>query len=354
LTNVALYPGPIDTPAIRRYTEELSDGLTARGADVRVCRSEGANRTLIGYFVDLWRVRGKGADLNIICSEGLSYLLLALPASRTLVVCHDVHPILETRMMPRSETMTLQKRLFRVKYRSSLRVLKAMRRARIVAITEHTANHLVAETEIPRSRVSVIHNGLTEAWSDRPSPEAQERVAELTGERLVVLHVGNDNWYKNFSSVVEAVALLHRQDVLLVKAGHLSDASRRQIDRLGLTDRFVYLHGPTDDELRALYRRASMLVFPSWHEGFGWPPLEAMAAGCPTIVSSTGSLPEVCAEAAEYVDPASMTSIVAALERVLSDAALRDRLSSRGRQRSEEFSWEQSAAAFLALGSSST
>ena len=343
---VSLYPGPVDTFAIRRYTNELADGLRSLGASVEIHRSERSRRTLIDYASDARRARQQDADLNIICSEGLSYLLLALPPARTAVVCHDVHPILETRMMPRSESMTFRKRLFRIKYRSSLRVLRTRTDAKVVAITAHTADHLSEETGIPRARITVIHNGLASDWAQRPSSES-DRIAGIPSDRSVVLHVGNDNWYKNVAGIIEAASLLDRNDVLLVKAGQISDASRRLIEQRGLAQRFLFIPDPTDDELRSLYRRASLLVFPSRHEGFGWPPLEAMAAGCPVVAANTGSLPEVCGDAALYANPTEPHEIARAIASVLDDDVERRRLIELGHHRARQFSWETSAARFL-------
>ena len=346
MTRVRLYPGPIDTFAIRRYTDELATGLANLGVNVSIDRSRSDRRTVIRYLADILRVRKHENDLNIVCSEGLAYLLLGLPAEKTLVVCHDVHPLLEKRMLPRSQTGTVRKRFFRLKYRASLWVLRANETTHIVAISKHTASHLAEEARIPSERISVIHNGLARNWGESPSGHT-ERVSTLPDHRKVVLHVGNDNWYKNFGGCVEAVALLDRSDVILVKAGQLSEDSRKLIAQRHLGDRFVFLPDPTDDELRALYRRASVLSFPSRHEGFGWPPLEAMAAGCPVVVANAGSLPEVCRDAALYVTPSDPRSIAEGLSTVLDDDQERARLIERGLERVKDFSWENSAAAFL-------
>ena len=137
---------------------------------------------------------------------------------------------------------------------------------------------------------------------------------------------------------------------LLVKAGQLSDASRRLIEQGGLADRFIFIPDPTDEELRSLYRRAAVLLFPSRHEGFGWPPLEAMATGCPVVVSNTGSLPEVCGNAALYASPTEPREIAEAIASVLDDEAERRRLIELGHHRARQFSWEESAARFIELG----
>jgi glycosyltransferase involved in cell wall biosynthesis len=99
----------------------------------------------------------------------------------------------------------------------------------------------------------------------------------------------------------------------------------------------------TDDELDALYRSADVLAYPSLYEGFGLPVLEAMTRGVPTIASTTSSLPETAGEAAIGVNPRSVREIAMAIERVLTEEDLADKLSLRGRHQSERFSWEETA-----------
>jgi glycosyltransferase involved in cell wall biosynthesis len=102
-------------------------------------------------------------------------------------------------------------------------------------------------------------------------------------------------------------------------------------------------------DLDALYRGADVFVYPSLYEGFGLPVLEAMARGVPTVVSDSSSLPEVSGEAALGVDPRSVRDIARAIESVLSDGNLADRLAARGRVRAERFSWEETARQTLGV-----
>jgi glycosyltransferase involved in cell wall biosynthesis len=105
----------------------------------------------------------------------------------------------------------------------------------------------------------------------------------------------------------------------------------------------------TDAEKLDLLDRASVLVCPSLYEGFGFPPLEAMARGCPVVISSTGSLPEVGGDAARYVDPLDAPGMAAAIHEVLTDSSLRDRMIDRGYRRARTFSWEASARQHVSL-----
>jgi glycosyltransferase involved in cell wall biosynthesis len=116
------------------------------------------------------------------------------------------------------------------------------------------------------------------------------------------------------------------------------------VDALALGADVVFTEGVADEELPAYYSAATCFVLPSLAEGFGLPPLEAMACGCPTIVSAAGALPEVAADAALVVQAGDADSLRAALERVLDDAGLRADLRERGLARAAHYSWDRTAA----------
>jgi glycosyltransferase involved in cell wall biosynthesis len=103
----------------------------------------------------------------------------------------------------------------------------------------------------------------------------------------------------------------------------------------------------SDAELRALYENAACFVYPSFYEGFGLPPLEAMTCGCPVVVSRAASLPEVCGDAAVYCDPCDPADIARAMERVLGNPAAQEDLRRRSLERARTFSWKQTACAVL-------
>jgi glycosyltransferase involved in cell wall biosynthesis len=117
---------------------------------------------------------------------------------------------------------------------------------------------------------------------------------------------------------------------------------RRAVDKYKLHKHVRFLGFVPDDTLAALYRLATVFVFPSLYEGFGLPPLEAMASGTPVVTSNTSSLPEVVGDAAVLVDPYSSASIADGMQQVLGDDTLRKAMSARGRARAREFSWESS------------
>jgi glycosyltransferase involved in cell wall biosynthesis len=161
-----------------------------------------------------------------------------------------------------------------------------------------------------------------------------------------VLAVGETRPYKNIRRLIEAFALAALDGVSLAVVGNpnrFDNGTRNRPAELGITDRVVFLGRVPDEDLAALYAGALCFAFPSLFEGFGIPPLEAMACGAPVIASSSTSVPEVCGDAAVYFDPASTEEMSFALRAVASDASLRLRLHEAGLRRARSFSYHDAA-----------
>jgi glycosyltransferase involved in cell wall biosynthesis len=167
-----------------------------------------------------------------------------------------------------------------------------------------------------------------------------------------VLYAGNIKPHKNLERLVAAFGLLKQrsghEDVKLLIIGdeiNRYGSLRRSVEAAGVRQDVRFFGFVPSKTLSALYRLASVFAFPSLYEGFGLPPLEAMACGTPVVTSRISSLPEVVGDAALLIDPYSTEDIAHGLERVLGDESLRDELSARGRARVKQFSWERSVEA---------
>ena len=136
---------------------------------------------------------------------------------------------------------------------------------------------------------------------------------------------------------------------MLVLVGDLTGEREALIHALGIRESVRQPNNLNDEELVILYSLADLSVFPSISEGFGWPPLEAMACGCPVVASNAGSLPEVCGDACLHVNLTNTNEIAEAIGRVLGDEKLRDSLIVAGRIQAAKYSWKSTAAAFLGL-----
>jgi len=331
--------------SIDRYTREL---VTHFPPDIDAQavfygRSQGFGGRTWERYVSYPRLAAqRGGDINIIATETYSHLLFALPRDRTIVVCHDVHPLRDD--VPGG----LNVALYRARFRLSLHFLRAA--WRVVTVSENTRRELLAHCSFLRpERVVAIPSGINEDWKrveDRGAIQAF-RAQHGLGNRRIVLNVGNDVWYKNVARAVNGFGGLTDRDLVFVHVGSLTAPTKAQMEEYG-ADRFVHLQNLSDDTLRLLYSTAELLVFPSLSEGFGWPPLEAMACGCPVIASDRGSLPEVCGDAALTVNP-DADSIAAAMRQLLDSPQLRADLVRRGAPQVARFSWNNTASAILGL-----
>ncbi|MDW8373925.1 MAG: glycosyltransferase, partial [Planctomycetota bacterium] len=133
------------------------------------------------------------------------------------------------------------------------------------------------------------------------------------------------------------------------RQGWLHEATYRAVHELGLTGRVRFLSAVEDDDLVAMYSLATVMAFPSVYEGFGFPPLEALACGAPVVSSNAASLPEVCGDAALLIPPLDVAEWVRALRRVLGDEALRRELGARGPRQAAKFTWAATAQATQAV-----
>ena len=177
---------------------------------------------------------------------------------------------------------------------------------------------------------------------------AVEERYQLQGE--FALYVGNVKPHKNVERLLDAFHLVRQSGLDHLKLVVIGDdiskyaALRRAVHRYNLHKYVRFLGFLPDEMLAIVYRLARVFVFPSLYEGFGLPPLEAMASGTPVVTSNVSSLPEVTGDAALLVDPTSAEAIADAMRRVLTDERLAADLSARGIARAQTFSWERSAA----------
>ena len=220
--------------------------------------------------------------------------------------------------------------------------LAAVRRAdRVICISESTRRDLLEHVPLDPDIISVVHL----AGAPVPATRPTRRIAE--GPYL--LYVGPRAGYKNFDGLLRAMAgspaLRSGLRVVAFGGGPLSAAELARVRELGLDEgRIVQMSGD-DATLDAAYTFATAFVYPSRYEGFGIPPLEAMARGCPVVCGANSSLPEVVGDAAERCDADDPDSIAAAIERVVGSEARADELRVRGRARSARFTWDRCAQA---------
>ena len=229
----------------------------------------------------------------------------------------------------------------------------ARRVQHIIAISEYTKQRVIERLRVPASKITVIPNGVDQRFSPRPQVEIDEMRRALDLSAPYLLCVGSLEPRKNLPRLLDAWRKIQAstdRDVELVVAGALGNS--RVFGGVALEappPRTRCIGYVADEHLPALYSGAIALVYPSLYEGFGLPPLEAMACGTPVVTSCTTSLPEVVADPTVLVDPEDVESIADGMLKILSSPDLRETLRRTGIERARGFSWEHSAARTLSV-----
>lgn len=232
---------------------------------------------------------------------------------------------------------------------SNPKKIAAQRADHVICISESTRQDLVNICDIPIEKTSAIYLGVDSIFCAVP----QDADMRLDLPKNFILYVGKRDGYKNFAGFLSAFALSpflkENYSVVCFGGGKLSATELALGSAAGLRPSQLFHYSGGDDLLASIYRQADALVYPSLYEGFGLPPLEAMASGCPVICSNTSSLPEVVGTAGEYFDPRSQESMIEAMEGVMISLDRREDLISKGFKQSTKFSWERCAKETLGL-----
>lgn len=239
------------------------------------------------------------------------------------------------------------------RYLALLTALSLRRAARAIAVSSFTRDEIVRRLGVPAAKVAVVPNAADASFAPRPAGEVARFRAERGLPTRMILSVGTLEPRKNLVGLLQAFArVAPATDATLVVVGAkgwLYDELFARLDALGLAGRVRFAGRVPDGELPLWYNAAEVFVYPSRYEGFGLPPLEALACGVPVVTSDAASMPEVVGDAAILADPADPVALAAALARVLDDAGLRAALRERGPRRAAQFSWARTAAATRAV-----
>lgn len=258
---------------------------------------------------------------------------------RSVITVHDlvyyVHPELTQPAMRKALSAQLTK--------------EALRADRIFTVSSFIKQQITEILQIPATRIAVVPNAAADAFKpldDSAKAEIRDRYGL---PKQYALFVSTIEPRKNISLLLDAFELRLRRSlpnlklVIVGTKGWNSEEVFKRIHRLSQAGIVNYLGYINNADLPSIYGAASVFVFPSLYEGFGIPVLEAMAAGVPVVTSNRTSLPEVCGDAAEYIDPLSVESITEGVHRAVDDERAHE-LIAKGLARASEFSWERSAA----------
>jgi glycosyltransferase involved in cell wall biosynthesis len=304
--------------------------------------------TTKGYFE--FRVILKRLECDLVHIPHLFWMPRALPCPYVMTV----HDLLEH--MSRAKGRSNLRRSLH--YQLTRHVLSAA--ARIFAVSQFSKSEIEKLFGIPASRIEVVYNAIDERFLHGHASTADR---QLIAERYLVtypflLYAGRISPHKNLVRIIEAFSALRGEldkegkfpDLKLIIIG--DDLSghpdlRRTVVRSGVQNDVRFLGFVPIEILRIFYDVAHVFLFPSLYEGFGLPPLEAMAHGTPVVTSNTSSLPEVVGNAAVLVNPENVFEIMRATHCVLVDQNLRDKLKQRGYEQAKRFSWDNSVRRIL-------
>jgi glycosyltransferase involved in cell wall biosynthesis len=268
------------------------------------------------------------------------YVLPPLTPGRSVVTIHDCIHVMFPQYLPG--------RLAHAYARTFLWTA-TRRAARILTVSEASKRDIVRFFKVAPERIDVIYNAIDPRFGVAPPEEEVVRVRERYQlHDPFVLYAGNIKPHKNLERLIEAFHRLRRgrsgELKLLIIGDEISKYAtlRRAVHRLKLHKHVRFFGFVPDQTLAVLYRLAAVFVFPSLYEGFGLPPLEAMASGTPVVTSNVSSLPEVVGDAALLIDPYDPDAIADAIRRILDEPRLRADLVARGLKRAGDFSWERS------------
>ena len=311
--------------------------LASLGNNFRVVTETAGNYSLAEQLRIPLALRREGVTLF----HAPHYVLPPLVSCRSVVTIHDCIHLMFPQYLPNR---------FALGYARASMAYATRRATRVLTVSESSKRDIIRFFGTSPDKIDVIPNAFNERFSVEPKKEDVARVRERYQlQDAFVLYAGNVKPHKNLERLIEAFSLVRRRGLGNLKLVLIGDeiskyaALRRAVHRHQLHPYVRFIGFMPEETLAVMYRLAGVFVFPSLYEGFGLPPLEAMASGTPVVTSNVSALPEVAGDAALLVDPYDPVAIADAIHDVLTNDSLRSLLCKKGRQRASQFSWEASA-----------
>lgn len=342
LRNLVKWLGKVKAHEFYIFINKESEGIfeeLAPSFNVVACGVRGESRPmriLYEQFVLPHKVKKLGLDALV--SAGMTAPFF-VPASSFLLI-HDLQHMNMPQNFGRLYLLFLRFFIY----------MSSVRSDAILTISNKVKKDIVGYYGIPEKDISVIYHGVDkDSFHARSDEEVRAIRAKYGLPPSFVLYIASSLPHKNYERLLDAFRILKagRKELKLVLIGardYGHEVIKKKIEELGLTGDVVFLGWLPFEDIPVIYSAAALFVFPSLHEGFGMPVLEAMACGVPVVCSDIEPLDEVAGGAARFVDPKDSGSIAAGMRDVLEDRALRERLVKDGFERAAAFSWEKTAA----------
>lgn len=292
----------------------------------------------IGYP---WQTRKIDCDIYHIIDHGYAHLLQVIDPERAVITVHDVIPLLAGRGLIPGMQMRRQSL---AEY--SFSWLK--RAARLIADSESTRSDIIEHCGCDPEKVDVVYQGLGNEFVPLAgkATETARRSLGLPEEGQKLVLVTGSAHYKNHQTSLKILQRLHAKygdGLALVHLGGERPVWKSALAEAGYHRPVIELAGLNSKQLVGLYNAVDCLLFPSWYEGFGWPPLEAMACGTPAVTSNRASLPEVIGSAGPTFDACDVAGMTDCLEKLLFEPTYRKDQIDRGLKQAAKFSWERTS-----------
>lgn len=257
---------------------------------------------------------------------------------KKILTIHDLIPLL----YPESYSRNLARR-----WNTSLKLI-INRADHLIAVSQKTKEDCIEYLNIPPENITVIPNGYSDAFHPINGEKVKKHIESTYNLDKYILFIGRVEARKNLTTLIKAFHKLKKSGLshklaIIGGMGWQHQEVLREIKRLDLQSEVVFPGYVPEEDLVKFYNAADLFVYPSLYEGFGLPPLEAMACGTPVVTSNTSSLPEVVGDAGIMVDPLDVDALADSMHRVLTEDALHENLRNMGIARAQEFSWEKTA-----------
>jgi glycosyltransferase involved in cell wall biosynthesis len=293
------------------------------------------------YVLYPFQIIGKKADIFHIIEPGYAHLVLFLNPRKTVVSVHGLLPIL----LWKKRIPEITSSHIPLLTAFTFAVLKKVKY--IISVSQNVKDDLVSILGFDPDRITVIPNGLGTQFINQMEIKQQRSVelSPLLNPDAIKILVSATKFYKNPETVIRTALYIKKHNFLnfqLIKTGFADKNWNQMLKQNGLDVNAVNLNYVAWEDMPDLYKNVNILFFPSLYEGFGWPPLEAMACGTPVVASNAASLPEVIGDAAAMFDPMDYEGFAGEIMKLSTDAVYRKMRIEKGLLQAKKFDWNES------------
>ncbi|WP_435607641.1 glycosyltransferase family 4 protein [Pseudomonas knackmussii] len=277
-------------------------------------------------------------DLPYFLSKQQNPLLLNLANTAPILYKNKISTVHDVAFLRYPKSFSWK---FRLSYRALI-PLVILTSKKLITVSEFSKREIIQSYRTPPRKIIVINNAASDIFTNKSSASTCP---------TYLLAVSSLSLQKNFHGLIDAFNRLETKDITLKLVGDFSRnfADPSLLQAIDSNNRIELLGRVSDEKLVSLYKNATAFIFPSFYEGFGIPPLEAQACGCPVLVSNTASLPEVCGDSALYCSPHNTADIAEKINILLSDSSYREKLIREGYKNTLRFNWKTSALRLIDL-----